>query len=50
MKKNILRLFLFVFLMLSLNACGYRYSSNTHEKTDSYGSVFQGKRVPQDVR
>ena len=37
-------------LVLALSACENRYDNQTFYRSDSYGSIFEGKRVPQDVR
>ena len=46
------KMFLLVILGIisSISACSNLYEIETYETTNSYGSVFEGKYVPQDVR
>ena len=39
-----------VFFVLGLSSCRNQYEIETYVHTDSYSSVFEGKKVPQDVR
>ena len=45
MKTKILILF-----VLALSACANGYELKTYIQSDSYGSVFEGQSVPQDIR
>lgn len=47
--KLLFHLFLVIFV-LALSSCENKYENQTFYHTDSYGSVFEGKRVPQDVQ
>lgn len=50
MKIKIPFYFILTVFVLMLTACENRYDNDTFYHTDSYSSVFEGKRVPQDVR
>ncbi|MBO4520217.1 MAG: hypothetical protein J5787_03335 [Alphaproteobacteria bacterium] len=39
-----------VLFVLGLSSCRNRYEVPTYVHTDSYSTIFEGKRVPQDVR
>ena len=47
MKVTVLILTLCV---LALSACRNQYDVSTYVSTDTYKDVFEGRRVPQDVR
>ncbi|MBR1778356.1 MAG: hypothetical protein IJ752_07225 [Alphaproteobacteria bacterium] len=50
MKAKVLFGFVLTLLVLGLSACRNQYEVPIYVYTDSYGSVFEGQRVPQDVR
>ena len=47
--KNLFALVL-TLCVLALSACHNPYNLSTYVFTDTYGTVFEGERVPQDVR
>lgn len=50
MKTKIVFALLLVFAAIGLSACRNRYDVPVYYFTDSYSEVFEGKKVPQDVR
>lgn len=50
MKTKVYLGLLLTFCVLGLSACRNKYEIPTYIYTDSYNSVFEGKKVPQDVR
>ncbi len=49
MKKSLF-LFVLTVLALTLGACRNIYESETYSTSDSYGDVFEGKKIPWDSR
>lgn len=48
MKKKVFFLLIIVSFFSMISACRNPYEVATYQKTDSYGSVFEGNYVPQD--
>lgn len=48
--KKALFLFALTVLSLALGACRNIYESDTYSTSDSYGDVFEGKKIPWDTR
>ena len=49
MKKRIFLMLVFLGIAFTLSACKNRYHNQTYEMSDSYGEIFEGQYVPQDV-
>lgn len=50
MNKRMVFISVLVCGIVALASCRNIYNSETHNSSDSYGDVFQGNRIPYDMR